>query len=132
MLCFALGATGFHSLRASIHASASLPLRCLQMGFWSSVIRVVSPSCGQNSTSFAVRALQQLLRRNDTVRQLDAQSYYVGQQLNGSYAVRVLPTGDTGTYCLTPPSPPACLLASLIQMLPGLPVGCMAVPLILP
>ncbi|EFN57850.1 hypothetical protein CHLNCDRAFT_143307 [Chlorella variabilis] len=68
------------------------------MGFWSSVIRVVSPSCGQNSTSFAVRALQQLLRRNDTVRQLDAQSYYVGQQLNGSYAVRVLPTGDTGTY----------------------------------
>lgn len=38
----------------------------------------------------------QVLGRNDTVTQLDDHTFFVGQRLNGSYAVRVLPTGDAG------------------------------------
>ena len=66
------------------------------MAFWNSTIRVCNPACGANFTAFTVQALQQVVGRNDTVRQLDDRTYFVGQRLNGSYAVRVIPTGGEG------------------------------------
>ena len=41
-------------------------------------------------------APSQVLGRNDTITQLDDQTFFVGQRINGSYAVRILPTGDAG------------------------------------
>lgn len=38
----------------------------------------------------------QVLGRSDTVTQLDNRTFFVGQRINGSYAVRILPTGDAG------------------------------------
>ncbi|PRW58809.1 kinase [Chlorella sorokiniana] len=64
------------------------------MAFFNSTIRLVSATCGRNSTAFSVAALHQVLGRNDTVTQLDDQTFFVGQRLNGSYTLRVLPTGD--------------------------------------
>lgn len=128
------------------------------MAFFNSTIRLVSATCGANSTAFSVAALHQVggvrwsgcpalslfvsansnlhlhaiiammgrhgalprlhcllrmptpasmngppslapfqvLGRNDTITQLDDQTFFVGQRINGSYAVRILPTGDAG------------------------------------
>ena len=38
----------------------------------------------------------QVLGRNDTVRQLSDSAYFVGQRVDGSFAVRVLATGNAG------------------------------------
>lgn len=64
------------------------------MGFWNSTINTVSPSCGLNATNFTVNALHQVLGRSDTVRLIDDSTFFVGQPLNGSYAVRITQTGD--------------------------------------
>ncbi len=128
------------------------------MAIFNSTIRLVSATCGANSTAFSVAALHQVggvmwpgcltlslivfsqlqialagnychewapwsagqaalpprlptpasmngppslapfqvLGRNDTITQLDDQTFLVGQRINGSFAVRILPTGDAG------------------------------------
>ncbi|PSC76682.1 kinase [Micractinium conductrix] len=64
------------------------------MAFYDTTLHIVSAGCSLNSTHFTVNALQQVLGRNDTVAMLDDHTFEVRQPLNGSYAVRVIDTGD--------------------------------------
>ncbi|KAL4434239.1 hypothetical protein ABPG75_000680 [Micractinium tetrahymenae] len=65
------------------------------MGFHSTTIHFASPACGLNATNFTVTALHQVLGRSDTVTLLNDTTYFVGMLLNGSYAVRAIPSGDS-------------------------------------
>ncbi|KAL4434240.1 hypothetical protein ABPG75_000681 [Micractinium tetrahymenae] len=70
------------------------------MAFWGTALRKKKQDCGGRHAEFSLEALQHLAGSNDTICMLgDAgDTIFVGQALNGSYALRNLTTGDLAGY----------------------------------
>lgn len=90
-------------LPSTFHPGLKCPLHACKC--WAAAMRRPLARPSLRETAAVARCLPltscpppclQVLGRSDTVTQLDNRTFFVGQRINGSYAVRILPTGDAG------------------------------------